>query len=147
MKDSTAQIKIRISKKLHKEIIKLATEKRPARTLSDVVTSLCEEALRPSPLIERDEIAARIGSLEQKVRGMRFDVETLGELVALFVFNWCCHTPSISESGRKVALTEGGLRFKAFIETLQKRLNKGELTLATTQRSAGLESDKSKGES
>lgn len=138
MAERTKQIKVRFPPDTHKLISSLANLQSPPRTFSDVVVGLCEEALKPPNVMDRDAIATRLGALEQKVKGVRLDIETLGELLSLFVFNWCCHTPSVPDNARQLAVTEGSLRFKEFLNVLQKRLLQGELTLPR----AGISNDK-----
>lgn len=79
-------------------------------------------------------ISRRMDKLGRQIDTVDEEVAILGETVALFIRFWMTMTPPLSEAAQAAARTKGTQRFEGFMQTLGKRLAKGDMFLKELSR-------------
>lgn len=70
--------------------------------------------------------ARRMDRLGRQIDGMDQDIAILGETVSLFIRFWLTITPPLPGDAQAAAQIKGRERFEGFVETLGRRLQKGQ---------------------
>lgn len=89
------------------------------------IADVVETALREF-LSEEKEQTALEGLLsvcsrtENRIRGLRLDLETLADLNTFFVLHWFCHTSPIPEGLKREAFAQGNSRYQRFLELFRE---------------------------
>lgn len=79
-------------------------------------------------------IARRLDKLGRQVEGIDEDLAVLGETISLFVRFWLTVTPPLLEGSQASARAKGAERFDGFMQSLGKRLAKGDRFLKELSR-------------
>jgi hypothetical protein len=66
-------------------------------------------------------ILTEVGRVERRLKELSIDVESLGEVLGLYVLHWLCHLTPLTESEKRVASLEGRERFNRFIALVKER--------------------------
>jgi hypothetical protein len=74
-------------------------------------------------------LARRLDRLTQQGKRLERDVWIAAETLALFIRFWLTVTPPLPESAQAAAQAKGRERFQSFLETLGRRLAKGQSAL------------------
>lgn len=107
------------------QIADLADRKRLSR--SAIVEAAVASFLSPdgSDKIEA-ALTRRLDRLSRQVQRLERDVGISAETLALFIRFWLTITPPLPEDAQSAAQIKGRQRFEGFIETLGRRLQKGQ---------------------
>lgn len=136
---------LRLTPQLQAKIAKVAAER--GVSINTLLGGLLEQALTFEDAGElAKHLESRIGRLEQRMKGVKGDVEILAELVSLFIYHWFCYAPTIPESQRKAMQVEGKDRYDKFLELLEKRLSKGKHSVGAFFSTTGAEGSEQKGD-
>lgn len=108
-----------------KQIADLADRKGLSR--SAVVEAAVASFLSPDGS-DRMEAAftRRLDRLTRQVQRLERDVGISAETLALFIRFWLTITPTLPEDAQSAAQIKGRERFEGFVETLGRRLQKGQ---------------------
>lgn len=108
-----------------KQIADLADRKGLSR--SSVVEAAVASFLSPDGS-DRMEAAftRRLDRLTRQVQRLERDVGISAETLALFIRFWLTITPPLPENAQSAAQIKGRERFEGFVETLGRRLQKGQ---------------------
>lgn len=108
-----------------KQISDLADRKRVSR--SSIVEAAVASFLSPDGS-DRMEAAftRRLDRLTRQVQRLERDIGISAETLALFIRFWLSITPPLPEDAKSAAQIKGRERFEGFVETLGRRLQKGQ---------------------
>ncbi|MCR9060601.1 MAG: ribbon-helix-helix protein, CopG family [Rhodobacteraceae bacterium] len=108
-----------------KQISDLADRKRVSR--SSIVEAAVASFLSPNGS-DRMEAAftRRLDRLTRQVQRVARDIGISAETLALFIRFWLSITPPLPEDAKSAAQIKGRERFEGFVETLGRRLQKGQ---------------------
>lgn len=110
---------------LLKQISDLADRKNLSR--SAIVEAAVVSFLSPDGVDRREAaFARRLDRLSRQVQRLERDVGLTAETLALFVRFWLTITPSLPNEAQAAAQIKGRERFEGFVETLGRRLQKGQ---------------------
>ncbi|WP_234685203.1 CopG family transcriptional regulator [Bradyrhizobium monzae] len=110
---------------LLKEISDLADRKNLSR--SAIVEAAVVTFLSPDGVDRREAaFARRLDRLSRQVQRLERDVGLTAETLALFVRFWLTITPPLPNEAQAAAQIKGRERFEGFVETLGRRLQKGQ---------------------
>lgn len=87
------------------------------------------EELRRDSKNSKEEFSIRFAGIEKRLRNMTLDLESVAELLSLYIFHWFCYTPPISDSQKSAIFVEAKDRHSRFLKLFKSRLEKGELDL------------------
>jgi predicted transcriptional regulator len=76
----------------------------------------------------------RMDKLGRQIDAVDEDLAILGETVSLFIRFWLTVTPPLSESAQSSARAKGSERFDGFVQTLGRRIAKGDRFLKEVSR-------------
>ena len=79
-------------------------------------------------------LSRRLDRLGRQLEGLEEDIVILAEAQALFIRFWMTVTPPLPEAARDAARATGAERFEGFLETLARRLAKGDRFLRDVVR-------------
>lgn len=110
---------------LLKQISDLADRKNLSR--SAIVEAAVVSFLSPDGEDRREAaFARRLDRLSRQVQRLERDVGLTAETLALFVRFWLTITPPLPNEAQAAAQIKGRERFEGFVETLGRRLQKGQ---------------------
>jgi hypothetical protein len=110
---------------LLKQISDLADRKKLSR--SAIVEAAVTSFLSPDGADRREAaFARRLDRLSRQMQRVERDVGLTAETLALFVRFWLMVTPPLPNEAQAAAQIKGRERFEGFIETLGRRLQKGQ---------------------
>lgn len=110
---------------LLKQISDLADRKNLSR--SAIVEAAVASFLSPDGVDRREAaFARRLDRLSRQVQRLERDVGLTAETLALFVRFWLTITPPLPNEAQAAAQIKGRERFEGFVETLGRRLQKGQ---------------------
>jgi hypothetical protein len=124
--------KVRLSVYLEPQIIARLTElaDRKNQPKSLVAEAAITSFLTPD---DADQLEAaltrRLDFLTRQVERLERDLGITVEALALFIRFWLIVTPSLPESAQAAAQAKGRERYDSFLETLGRRLSKGQSLL------------------
>ena len=103
----------------------LAQRKNISR--SSIVEAALASFLSPDNAdIREAALTRRLDQITRQTQRIERDVGTTAETLALFVRFWLSITPPLPPDAQAAAQAQGRERFEGFIETLGKRLQKGQ---------------------
>lgn len=97
-------------------------------SLNRLIVDAVEE-LRRDSRSSKEEFSLRFAGIEKRLRNMTLDLESVGELLSLFIFHWFCYTPPIANTQKSAIFLEAKDRHSRFLKLFKSRLEKGELDL------------------
>lgn len=110
---------------LIKRLDELAARKGLSK--STVVEAAVASFLSPDAIDQREAaITRRLDKITRSIERLERDVSIGNEAVALFVRFWLTTTPPLPDSAQAAAQAKGRERYEGFVETLGKRLAKGQ---------------------
>ena len=110
---------------LLKQIADLADRKKLSR--SAIVEAAVVSFLSPDGDDRREAaFARRLDRLSRQVQRLERDLGVTAETLALFVRFWLTITPPLPNDAQAAAQLKGRERFEGFVETLGRRLQKGQ---------------------
>lgn len=110
---------------LLKQISELADRKKLSR--SAIVEAAVASFLSPDGTDRREAaFARRLDRLSRQMQRLERDVGLTAETLALFIRFWLTITPPLPNDAQAAAQTKGRERFEGFVETLGRRLQKGQ---------------------
>lgn len=110
---------------LLKQISDLADRKNISR--SAIVEAAVISFLSPDGVDRREAaFARRLDRLSRQAQRLERDVGLTAETLALFVRFWLTITPPLPNEAQAAAQIKGRERFEGFVETLGRRLQKGQ---------------------
>lgn len=126
-----------------RQIADLADRKKLSR--SAIVEAAVASFLSPDGADKREAaFARRLDRLSRQVQRLERDLGVTAETLALFVRFWLTITPPLPNDAQASAQAKGRERYEGFIETLGRRLQKGQSFLKEIPDDvAGVEQDRS----
>ena len=118
------RLNIYLSPGQHEEIAALAAKRRVSK--SSVIEAAIASLLSPDSVDMRE--AAFVRRLDRHTRQLERierDLAIAIETIALFVRFWLAVTPPLPESAQAAAKAKGAERYRDFVETLGRRLQRG----------------------
>jgi len=118
------RLNIYLAPGLHEEIAGLSAKRRLSK--SSVIEAAVASMLSPDSADMRE--AAFVRRLDRHTRQLERverDLSIAIETVALFVRFWLAVTPPLPESAQAAAKAKGAERYRDFVETLGRRLQRG----------------------
>ena len=107
------------------QIVDLADRKRLSR--SAIVEAAVASFLSPDGSDKMEAaLTRRLDRLSRQVQRLERDVGISAETLALFIRFWLTITPPLPDDAQSSAQIKGRERFEGFIETLGRRLQKGQ---------------------
>ena len=107
------------------QIADLADRKRLSR--SAIVEAAVASFLSPDGSDKMEAaLTRRLDRLSRQVQRLERDVGISAETLALFIRFWLTITPPLREDAQSAAQIKGRERFEGFVETLGRRLQKGQ---------------------
>jgi hypothetical protein len=108
-----------------KEVCDLADRKKLSR--SAIVEAAVASFLSPDGGDKREAaFARRLDRLSRQVQRLERDLGITAETLALFVRFWLTITPPLPTEAQAAAQAKGRERFEGFVDTLGRRLQKGQ---------------------
>lgn len=108
-----------------RQIADLADRKKLSR--SAIVEAAVASFLSPDGADKREAaFTRRLDRLSRQVQRLERDLGVTAETLALFVRFWLTVTPPLPNDGQEAAQIKGRERYEGFIETLGRRLQKGQ---------------------
>lgn len=108
-----------------RQIADLADRKRLSR--SAIIEAAVASFLSPDGADKREAaFARRLDRLSRQVQRLERDLGVTAETLALFVRFWLTITPPLPNDAQASAQAKGRERYEGFIETLGRRLQKGQ---------------------
>lgn len=126
-----------------RQIADLADRKKLSR--SAIVEAAVASFLSPDGADKREAaFARRLDRLSRQIQRLERDLGVTAETLALFVRFWLTITPPLPNDAQASAQAKGRERYEGFIETLGRRLQKGQSFLREIPDDvAGVEQDRS----
>ncbi|MCG7507877.1 CopG family transcriptional regulator [Mesorhizobium retamae] len=110
---------------LLRQIADLADRKKISR--SAIVEAAVASFLSPDGADKREAaLTRRLDRLTRQVQRLERDLGVTAETLALFVRFWLSVTPPLTGEAQAAAQAKGRERYEGFIETLGRRLQKGQ---------------------
>lgn len=108
-----------------KEISELAERRKLSR--SAIVEAAVASFLSPDGADKREAaFARRLDRLSRQAARIERDLQVTADTLALFVRFWLALTPPLPPDAQSAAQIKGRERYEGFVETLGKRLQKGQ---------------------
>ncbi|MFS8036706.1 CopG family transcriptional regulator [Xanthobacter sp. AM11] len=108
-----------------KEISELAERRKLSR--SAIVEAAVASFLSPEGADKREAaLARRLDRLSRQTSRIERDLRVTADTLALFVRFWLTITPPLPSDAQAAAQIKGRERYEGFVETLGKRLQKGQ---------------------
>jgi hypothetical protein len=124
--------KARLSVYLDPEIMRQLTElaDRKSQPMSLIAEAAVTSFLTPDDSDRREAaFVRRLDLLTRQIERLERDHSIAVETLALFIRFWLIVTPSLPESAQAAAQAKGRERYESFMETLGRRLAKGQCFL------------------
>jgi hypothetical protein len=114
---------------------------RKGLTKSTIIVAAVASFLSPDAEDRREAaFTRRLDRLTRQVERLERDVMISAEALALFVRFWLTITPSLPESAQAAAKAKGTERYQGFVETLGRRVAKGQSVLREVSIDVGVSS-------
>lgn len=124
-----------------RQIADLANRKKLSR--SAIVEAAVASFLSPDGADKREAaFARRLDRLSRQVQRLERDLGLTAETLALFVRFWLTITPPLPNDAQASAQAKGRERYEGFVETLGRRLQKGQSFLTEIPDDVSGESSK-----
>jgi len=122
------QLSVYLDPKIMAQLTELADRKEQPKSL--VAEAAIASFLTPDDADQREAaFARRLDLLTRQVERLERDLTIAVEALALFIRFWLTVTPSLPESAQTAAQAKGRERYESFLETLGRRLAKGQSLL------------------
>jgi hypothetical protein len=110
------------------QLTELADRKQQSKSL--IAEAAITSFLTPDDADRREAaVTRRLDLLTRQGQRLERDLSIAAETLALFIRFWLTVTPSLPESAQAAAQAKGRERFESFLETLGRRLAKGQSVL------------------
>ena len=110
---------------LLKQITELADRRKLSR--SAIIEAAVASFLSPDGTDKREAaFARRLDRLSRQLQRLERDLGITAETLALFIRFWLTITPPLPNEAQAAAQTKGRERYEGFVETLGRRLQKGQ---------------------
>jgi hypothetical protein len=118
------RLNIYLSAGQHEEIAALAAKRRVSK--SSVIEAAIASLLSPDSVDMREAaFVRRLDRHTRQLERLERDLAIAIETIALFVRFWLAVTPPLPESAQAAAKAKGAERYRDFVETLGRRLQRG----------------------
>jgi hypothetical protein len=123
-----AQLTVYLDPEMVTRLAALADRERQTKSL--IAEAAIAAFLTPDDADRREAaLARRLDRLTRQGERLERDLGIAAETLALFIRFWLTVTPSLPESAHAAAQAKGRERFDSFLETLARRLTKGQSVL------------------
>jgi Ribbon-helix-helix protein, copG family len=123
-----ARLSVYLDPDMMAQLTDLAERKRQSKSL--IAEAAITSFLSPDDTDRREAaVTRRLDLLARQGERVERDLWIAAETLALFIRFWLTVTPSLPESAQAAAQAKGRERFESFLETLGRRLAKGQSVL------------------
>jgi Ribbon-helix-helix protein, copG family len=123
-----ARLSVYLDPDMMAQLIELADRKRQSKSL--IAEAAITSFLTPDDADRREAaVTRRLDLLVRQGERVERDLWIAAETLALFIRFWLTVTPPLPESAQAAAQAKGRERFESFLETLGRRLAKGQSVL------------------
>lgn len=123
-----ARLSVYLDPGMMTQLSQLADQKRQPKSL--IAEAAITSFLTPDDADRREAaVARRLDRLTRQGERLERDLWIAAETLALFIRFWLTVTPPLPESAQAAAQAKGRERFESFLETLGRRLAKGQSVL------------------
>lgn len=123
-----ARLSVYLDQETMTQLSQLADQKRQPKSL--IAEAAITSFLTPDDADRREAaVARRLDRLARQGERLERDLWIAAETLALFIRFWLTVTPPLPESTQAAAQAKGRERFESFLETLGRRLAKGQSVL------------------
>ena len=123
-----ARLSVYLDPDMMTQLADLADRKRQSKSL--IAEAAITSFLTPDDADRREAaVARRLDLLARQGERLERDLSIAAETLALFIRFWLTVTPPLPETAHAAAQAKGRERFESFLETLGRRLAKGQSIL------------------
>jgi len=123
-----ARLSVYLDPDMMAQVTDLAERKRKSKSL--IAEAAITSFLTPDDTDRREAaVTRRLDLMARQGERVERDLWIAAETLALFIRFWLTVTPSLPESAQAAAQAKGRERFESFLETLGRRLAKGQSVL------------------
>lgn len=123
-----ARLSVYLDQEMMAQLSQLADQKRQPKSL--IAEAAITSFITPDDADRREAaVARRLDRLSRQGERLERDLWIAAETLALFIRFWLTVTPPLPESAQAAAQAKGRERFESFLETLGRRLAKGQSVL------------------
>jgi hypothetical protein len=123
-----ARLSVYLDPDMMMQLAELADRKRQSKSL--IAEAAITSFLTPDDSDRREAaVGRRLDLLTRQGERLERDLSIAAETLALFIRFWLTVTPPLPEGAQAAAQAKGRERFEAFLETLGRRLAKGQSVL------------------
>jgi Ribbon-helix-helix protein, copG family len=123
-----ARLSVYLDPDMMAQVTDLAERKRQSKSL--IAEAAITSFLTPDDTDRREAaVTRRLDLMARQGERVERDLWIAAETLALFIRFWLTVTPSLPESAQAAAQAKGRERFESFLETLGRRLAKGQSVL------------------
>ena len=123
-----ARLSVYLDPDMMAQLTELAERKRQSKSL--IAEAAITSFLTPDDADRREAaVTRRLDLLARQGERVERDLWNAAETLALFIRFWLTVTPPLPESAQAAAQAKGRERFESFLETLGRRLAKGQSAL------------------
>lgn len=128
--ETVVKFSIRLPKDMNSALEKICVT-RAGVTKTQIIQAALNEYLYPEGTDKRDaEIARHLRRLERRLKNVERGNEILGETLSLYIRAWLTNTAEVPESQKEAAISQGGRRYRNFLDGLALRLQSGKCLFA-----------------
>lgn len=134
-KEQLVRINSKIRKSYRKRIDALIAA-RPGATLQDVLDSALGEYFGEGGPSDAEIVAAHLQRLSRETEGVASDIQSIGEMLALFIENWFVFAPELPEDSnlREQQISAGQARANNFYRGVAERMREQFSTTSKIER-------------
>jgi hypothetical protein len=123
-----ARLSVYLDQETMTQLSQLADQKRQPKSL--IAEAAITSFITPDDADRREAaVARRLDRLSRQGERLERDLWIAAETLALFIRFWLTVTPPLPENAQAAAQAKGRERFESFLETLGRRLAKGQSVL------------------
>jgi predicted transcriptional regulator len=123
-----ARLSVYLDPDMMGQLTELADRKQQSKSL--IAEAAITSFLTPDDADRREAaVARRLDLLTRQGRRLERDLSIAAETLALFIRFWLSVTPPLPETAQAAAQAKGRERFESFLDTLGRRLAKGQSVL------------------
>ena len=123
-----ARLSVYLDQETMTQLSRLADQKRQPKSL--IAEAAITSFMTPDDADRREAaVARRLDRLSRQGERLERDLWIAAETLGLFIRFWLTVTPPLPESAQAAAQAKGRERFESFLETLGRRLAKGQSVL------------------
>jgi hypothetical protein len=123
-----ARLSVYLDPDMMEQLSELADRRRQSKSL--IAEAAITSFLTPDDADRREAaVSRRFDLLTRQGERLERDLSIAAETLALFIRFWLTVTPPLPESAQAAAQAKGRERFESFLETLGRRLAKGQSVL------------------